>query len=444
MSFRELLRNWIAFLFSPTSPVPLALYRIVYGLIVLAFCCLLAPDLYTWYGPEGVLAVPIPKEWPQEILLDPLLLLPQTNDSIAFAFSLTVASAICLTLGLFTRCSAALLFITLLSFHQHNWLMMNSGDALMRLAALYLAFSNAGDALSLDRIIKIWSSPVIPPREPPLKSQWVQRLFQLQLALIYCQAFWSKLAGEMWIKGSALYYALRLEDFQRVTTSGIFRHIILLKLGTWLTLAVEFALFTLVWLKDLRYYVLAAGVVLHLMIDTVMNLPLFQYLMISAFIPFIYPEHLTLLMNKIKKLADGLLGPPTLVLFDGSSERRRRLAETICRLDAFGRLVITDYTAQPAASEWKQLISEEASICKQAAISENASIAAHSSSSSVQASNPSRKAATWHVLASDQWLSGIDAALFIAFRMALIPERAPKPAGLDQISSAVPPPDGAG
>lgn len=408
MTTGELWRAWIAFLFKPSSPVPMALYRIFYGLVVLAFCALLAPDLYTWYGPDSVLAQPVPKEWPQEVLLDPLLLLPPTRETILGAFCLIVAAAASLTLGLFTRFSAITLFVGLISFNHHNWLILNSGDALMRLSALYLSFSNAGDAISLDRLIAIWTSRKIPDSHPPMRSQWVQRLMQMQVAFIYCQAFWAKIAGEMWINGSALYYALHLEDFQKATAPDITNNINLLKAATWSTLIIEFSLWTLVWFKETRYAVLAAGVLLHILIDTFMNLPIFEYLMIVSYIPFIYAEDLSILMTKIKSGIAHFIGPPGIVLFNGRDDWSRRMAETLRRLDVFGRLALIDYSLDGAASQWQEIVGIDLLPLTDSA-------------------NQSQKR-KFFALKGERWLTGNQAILHITMQMLLLSDNSTQPA----------------
>ncbi|HEY9787964.1 MAG TPA: HTTM domain-containing protein [Candidatus Obscuribacterales bacterium] len=397
MNLRDTWYAWVRFLFEPASPLPMAIYRILYGLLVLAFCFLIGPDLHLWYGPDGVAPFPVAREWPEETLFDPLVLLPQTQESISFTFALLVASAICLTIGLFTRYSAILVLLSLLSFHHHNWLILNSGDTMMRIGALYLALSHAGDALSVDRLVSVWTSREVPAQKPPLKPPWAQRLLQLQLAIIYCQAFFAKIAGEMWVNGSALYYTLRLEDFRRFYIAGLVGNTQLLTILTWLSLAVEFSLFTLVWFRDLRYWVLAAGIIFHISIDILMNLPLFEYLMIIAFVSFIYPEDLTRAMNASKSFLERKLGPPSLVIYDGSSHRGKRVAETIRRIDIFGRLLLVNYKLDAATAHWSRLLHED--VLKESV----------------------------YVRHRGTWLQGNSAWQFIVARLMLIPEEKPQP-----------------
>ncbi len=134
MSLRTLWQGWLRFWFEPISPMPMAIYRIVYGLLVLWFGYLLAPDLMFWFGSQSPVSSPVSREWPSEILLDPLILFPRSDFTIQAAFTILMAAAFSLTIGLFSRVSAVLVFLGLVSFHHHNWLILNSGDTIMRIS----------------------------------------------------------------------------------------------------------------------------------------------------------------------------------------------------------------------------------------------------------------------------------------------------------------------
>lgn len=355
MTLKDFWQNWLKFWFEPISPMPMALYRIVYGLIVLWFGFLLSPDLLFWFGPDSPVSSPVSREFPSEILLDPLIIFPRSDLTIKAAFAILMLSAFTLTIGLASRISALVVFLALVSFHHHNWLILNSGDTIMRISALYLALSNCGDALSADRLIRTCTSAGKEPRHAQAKAPWAQRLMQIQLTLLYCQAFFSKIAGEMWVNGTALYFTTRLEDFRRFHFAAIADNIEILKFLTWSTLAIEFSLFTLIWLKDLRYIVILLGLLLHASIDISMNLPIFQWLMMAAFIPFIYPEDLSKVANKLRCLGDRIWGPPKLLIYDGRKKAAAVKAELMAHLDCLKRKSIVSATEAGAEDAWKAL-----------------------------------------------------------------------------------------
>src|SRR5678810_906637 len=93
-----------------------------------------------------------------------------------------------------------------------------------------------------------------------------------------------------WIDGTAIYYVTRIHEFDRFPVPYLFDHLWTIKLMTWGTLVVVFALGALVWFRDLRYPVLLAGLLLHLGLEYSMNIQLFQPVMLSVFVPFIDPD----------------------------------------------------------------------------------------------------------------------------------------------------------
>jgi len=51
----QLRHEWNTFFFRKTSPVPLGLFRLVYGCVAFAYGALLFPERYTWFSNKGVL-----------------------------------------------------------------------------------------------------------------------------------------------------------------------------------------------------------------------------------------------------------------------------------------------------------------------------------------------------------------------------------------------------
>lgn len=352
----SLRRSWMEFWFREEPPLAVALYRIMFGLLVLMFCLLLAPDLLTWFGKDGAVSVEAARRFHQEGMVDVFFLTQQSDQDVRMLFGIFTAAAVALTLGLCTRTSAFIVFLGMSSFQHRDWLIMNSGDTFMRLAALYLTFSNAGKALSLDRLIELWTRTPPPLGAAKSSAPWVQRLLQVQLAMLYCQAFLTKIVGPMWLDGSAVYYVTRLEDFQRHPLPSFLNNQTGYKLLSWYTLATEFALWTVIWVKKYRYQVLLAGIILHLGIDWTMNLPLFEYLMITPYILFVPASDLQSLRNKLSNLLQPHLGPSLVLLFDGGNLNAARAAETLRRFDCLSRLQIIDLTEESTKALWHELI----------------------------------------------------------------------------------------
>jgi hypothetical protein len=67
---------------------------------------------------------------------------------------------------------------------------------------------------------------------------------------------------------------------------------VVLKLGCWFILALEFSLGILIWFKRYRYYLLLLGLLFHLCLEYALNTPMFQWDVLTAYVLFIDPEDL--------------------------------------------------------------------------------------------------------------------------------------------------------
>jgi hypothetical protein len=285
MSLSSLSRLWNQFFFAEQSPLPIALFRIIYGILVTLTLALLQPDWLNWYGVHAWLSLPTALKLEPGHRLNLFSIIPQSDAWIEALFWVALASAVLLTLGLFTRINSILVFVCLTSIQQRNLYITHGGDTFLRLAGFFLIFAPAGAALSLDRVIRIRrgkESRTIQPRSP-----WAQRMIQIQLSFMYLVAFMVKVKGAPWLQGTALFYVYHLDEFKRFPIPAWFFHPIVLKLGTWSALALEFSLGVLIWVKELRYYLLALGLLFHLWLEYSLNIPLFQWDILSAYVLFI-------------------------------------------------------------------------------------------------------------------------------------------------------------
>jgi hypothetical protein len=299
------IRAWNRFFFAPADPLPLALFRIVFGFLVVVTLMALWPDLSVWYGPVGVL--PRDSAWLAAYgdRLDVTRWLPDRVESVRWLFVVVGGAAAMLSAGLFTRLSAAIVFVGLASLHHRNPLILHSGDTLLRLCAFFLIFSHAGRALSLGRAFRRGLRPdvlLLPP--------WAQRLIQLQVSIVYVSTVCWKLSGHMWRDGTATWITSQLVDFQRFPVSLLFNHLWSVRLLTWGTLAIEGALGVLVWYPRLRYSVLATGILFHVGLDYAMDLPLFQWIVMSTLLCFLPPEDLRSAGRRCRQWVAGRRGSP--------------------------------------------------------------------------------------------------------------------------------------
>jgi Vitamin K-dependent gamma-carboxylase len=290
MSLRSLAQAWNEFFFTPQPPTPIALFRILYGMLLIANLALLRPDWLAWYGEHSWVTLSTMLKLEPGPRLNLFTVMPHGDSWVEALFWIFLASAVCLALGFLTRASSIIAFLCLTSIQQRNLFMLHSGDTFLRVAGFFLIFAPAGAALSIDHLIRVRKgkeAPEIQPRPP-----WAQRMIQIELALLYFVTFWWKSTGATWVNGTAVYYLNHLAEYQGLPLPSWFEQPFFVKLGSWLTLAIEFSLGVLIWFKELRYPVLLLGLLFHLFLEYRLDVPLFQWTVLSAYVLFIDPRDL--------------------------------------------------------------------------------------------------------------------------------------------------------
>jgi hypothetical protein len=79
----------------------------------------------------------------------------------------------------------------------------------------------------------------------------------------------------------------------------IANNMFLLKALNWFTLIIELAGWTLIWFKDTRYWVLLGLLGLHLGIDYMINLPVFEWAFICTLLTFVPSHDLTHFFSRL-------------------------------------------------------------------------------------------------------------------------------------------------
>jgi hypothetical protein len=253
-------------------------------LLVIATLVLLRPDWLAWYGVHAWVSLPTAHQLEPGARLNLFAVIPPSDAWIKALFWVAMGSAMLLTAGFLTRLNSVLVFVCLASIQQRNLYITHGGDTFLRLAGFFLMFAPAGAALSVDRLIRVrrGKETALPPCRP-----WAQRMIQMQLALMYIAAFLLKVQGGPWLQGTALFYVYHLEELKRFPVPAWFFHPTVLKLGSWSALVLEFSLGVLIWVKEFRYPLLALGFLFHLWLEYSLNIPLFQWDILSAYILFI-------------------------------------------------------------------------------------------------------------------------------------------------------------
>ncbi len=341
MSLRQIWTSWCNFWFVEASPIPIALFRIAMGLLVIVFYWWISPEATTFFGQHAI-ATPETVARLQSSSLDLLTAFSVDDFWLRFTLKVLLVCGICLTFGVFSRLCAFVIYLIILSLDSRNHFVLNSGIGIMCYLCLFLVISRCGEALSVKRLVSIWALPKPDVGAAQDGSVLAQRLIQVQLCLIYWGASCWKLNGQSWLDGSAIFYTTHLVQFQRFTVPYVLDHMWTSRLLTWFTLLFETTFPFLVWIKEFRYPLLLIGAIFHLGMDWVLVIPLFQEVMLCCYICFIDPADLGKCMTLIKKVVHNFVKKPLLVVYNAQNNLSIRVAETLRRLDIFDLLLMKE------------------------------------------------------------------------------------------------------
>ncbi len=287
---------WREFWFAPADPTPLAVMRILFGGMLLYTHIVWGLNLEGFFGPSG---------WQSEALV-------RTFQQGQFAWSfwwwvpgnlyLTV-HIVCLgvlalyMLGVCTPVTSILAYLITVSYSYRAPLANFGLDQMNAIAALYLAIGPSGAVFSVDRLWQRYRkgraardgniAAVAPPVVPSARANLALRLMQVHLCVIYIFACHSKLLGESWWNGQAIWQAVSNLEYQSADLTWLAWYPWLVNLLTHVTIVWEMTFWALVWRPLCRPVVLLMGVAIHLGIGAFMGMWTFGLAVIFLYVCFV-------------------------------------------------------------------------------------------------------------------------------------------------------------
>ena len=273
-----ILRFW-RWLTEPVSPLPLAAFRILFGVILILNGAFLFQDLDMWFETSAIFPLSLARTMIGTNRLNVFLQLGDSHTVVSTVFWIYMAASVLLMIGIFPRRMALIVYIALASFGHRNIYVLHSGDTFIRVVSFLMIFAPSGAALSLESLIRGY----------PLKSinPAAFRALQFQVCLLYAAAFCFKAKGAAWMNGSGVYIVQQLTEFQRFPVPDFMRTPFMSKVLTWSTLAIEGGFPLLVWFRDTRLLAIIFLILMHLGIELTMNIQLFEWTLISSMALFL-------------------------------------------------------------------------------------------------------------------------------------------------------------
>jgi hypothetical protein len=283
----RVVNGWNEFWYTPVDPTSLGAIRILTGLMLLYTHAVWGLALHDFFGPDG---------WISRDLVDIV-----EQDQIAFSFwwlvpprwlwpayVLAMLILALFTAGLWTRITAILSFLIVVSFVNRVPEALFGLDKINVILTLYLAIGPSGRALSLDRFFARRRGA--PPPAPSASANFALRLIQVHMCIIYFIAGISKLQGAPWWNGEAMWMAFGNLEYQSADMTWVAWHPWFVNFLTHMTVLWELSFCVFVWIPLLRPLMLASAVVLHVGIGATLGIWTFSLVMLIGCASFLPPD----------------------------------------------------------------------------------------------------------------------------------------------------------
>ncbi len=332
-----LWRAWWWLWFREVDARPLAAIRVCAGIIAAWSVSVRFVVAESAYSDAGWMSEAIARQF-----LDPrwsFFYVFRSPVGVTVLMAITLVVAVRLTIGLWTRVSSVLCFVLITSMQVRNPVLAFGGDAALRMLLFYVALGPAGEVWSIDAVVRARRDyeqrllrgqrlrrPVSERRPIPV---WPLRLMQFQLGLIYFATGMAKVFGITWAQGSTLWYALLSPAHSRFNPDGQPLPAWLgglTRIGTWVTLAWEFAFVPMVIVhRYARWIALGLGILFHVGIFAVLEVQWFSAAMLTYYLAFAGgPQMRGLELRLVRRLRGRLLGEAPRIVFDEDELSRYR------------------------------------------------------------------------------------------------------------------------
>ncbi|MEQ1923321.1 MAG: hypothetical protein ABL952_12515, partial [Pyrinomonadaceae bacterium] len=263
---------WTAFT-RPVDALPIDIFRICVGLVMLTYFIRTLMEVADFSGPDGLLdhELIVRMYWFTEIGV----FRPWMGAGWFYAaFGIAIACCVPLILGYRVKLFSFILYIIAVSTYRRNFIVMYVDDAIMHLLLFWMLVLPVGRTLVLGEWLKDrgaawarWKDVTVPGA--------ALRCFFWNLILLYLVAGLWKWTSPMWLDGTALYVVIKLpvSYFHEFWNAS---HMPLLKVFNYGTLVLEPLVPLMFFLRRgsmLKYIVLVAFIGLHILSALTLNIP---------------------------------------------------------------------------------------------------------------------------------------------------------------------------
>jgi antimicrobial peptide system SdpB family protein len=260
-----------------------SLLRVIAGVMALYEYLINYAQRRYLFGPDGV--------WPWDYFVTEsrhlsIYALSTSPRYFEIAFHMGVLIAFLWTIGWRTRWLTPVHYVFWWSLHQRHPLIWDGGDNVMQLVLVYSFFADLGAHFSVDadRRESRAATRSAGERMRAMFHNAAMLAIACQICLVYGVAGLTKVQGETWRNGTALYYALRDSEFTWPGHSELIYHnVTLLTCLSYLTVAFQIAFsFFLFGNRVTRTLIILSGLMFHLCIALYFGLVSFAGFLIAV------------------------------------------------------------------------------------------------------------------------------------------------------------------
>ena len=319
------------------------------GAALLLHYSLATPYLFDFWGDGGL----IPRELALKDVSDPWL------QSVFFYFTapwqwvafhaVFLLCCAAFMLGWRTSWVKWVVLVGQISYDYGNPILSYGVDKILACLLFILCLAPIGYALSLDRVRVVRAAKLknLETVLPPYSSPWAgacTRLMQIQMAVLFFFSAISKLRGDDWWSGDAVWIVFTTgEHYNRVVLDVLASNYWLVNVATYSTILIELAYPFLIWQRQTRPYLLAAAIFLHLQFALLMGLFYFSFVMIMGQMSFVRPEWLARLGSAWKQRMGEME-----MIYDGKCGFCVRSMASFLAFDGLGQIKIRDFRVNPS------------------------------------------------------------------------------------------------
>lgn len=293
------VKNWNTFWFESHRPQQMAVLRIALGILLFLFYSIRALDLNWFFSQNGVLTLDVIADTMPMRYRFSILQVFTSDASLLILHTVFLGSLLTMAMGWWPRISAAIAFLLHVSFMHRNMTIVFGADLIATFFLMYLAIARTdGKALASDS----WAS---------MLSSVALRFAQIQVCIIYAYSGWEKLKGVAWWKGEAIWTVVANAQLARWDFGWVSHFPLFVMIATYLTLLWEIYFVALVWVPKWRAVMLIFGVLMHVGIGVVVNIPYFAMLMVVTYAVFLKDSEAAYLLRCVNFLRPLRLQAPS-------------------------------------------------------------------------------------------------------------------------------------